>query len=75
MNIFKHFTNRTKRKKEFLRRLAGTKFKSWKELKEYYKGDIVFNLNGKFDPNRHGNLYNTLRHLENSVEKFLKKML
>lgn len=76
MNIFKYIKDRKERarlKKEFLHKLRGTKFESWKELEKYYKGHINFNLDGKFDPNRHGNLYNTLRHLENSAEAFLKE--
>lgn len=69
----KHRRREKAKKKKFMQHLRGTRFESWKELKAYYKNRIDFNLDGNFDALRHGDLYGTLRHLEQSAETVLKE--
>lgn len=57
----------------FLNKLAGYKFETWKELKAHWGGRLEFNLDGKFDPNRHGNLLETLRVINEDAEKEWKR--
>lgn len=58
-----------KARDKFKRELQGYKFTSWPELKAHWAGRLEFNLDGKFDPNRHGNLLETLRVINNEATK------
>jgi hypothetical protein len=58
-----------KARDKFKRELQGYKFTSWKELQAHWKGRLEFRLDGKFDPNRHGNLLETLKVINSEAEK------
>ena len=74
--IWVHQKNMREEREKFKRELQGYKFGSLKELKAYWKGtmDISFGTNNnEFDPNYHGNLLETLRHIDEAVRKELKR--
>jgi len=59
-----------KAREKFKRELQGYRFSSWKELQTHWKSiGIVFNFDERFDPNRHGNLLETLKVIDEAAEK------
>ena len=57
-----------KARDKFKRELQGYKFTSWNQLRCYWKArGVQFYLDGEFDENRHGNLLDTLKTIDDAA--------
>lgn len=59
-----------KQRERFKQKLQGYKFGSYKELCQHWDGRLEFNFDVKFDPDKHGNLLETLKTLDEKAQNF-----
>lgn len=66
---YSHKVRTRRERKRFLNKLAGYRFETWEQLQAMWRQrGVHFPLDGKaFDENRHGNLLETLKAIDESA--------